>query len=300
MTSVFSTSGRDWALFQAFGTLPDPWIVLSRDHFGRLGLAIDTILVHPGLGIAVVDEVPGDGRAGVAALSALLQRERFADFFPGTLPMVALSLAADAAAPCAAEPRVRAAFAAAPPLAIRDPDWVEAILALLSPPTEGPPVPPAAGEEEGEDARRVAFRSAGESERPPVWRGRRPLALAAAAALVATLGALATWQLAFSESSAAGARKRDAPRLAPGASVELALPPPPSVALEGASMPPAWSAPPAAGTPHASVAAARRKQTASTQRKAPRQVLCADWFHPSRPGGVDYRGPPVPECERKR
>ncbi len=300
MTSVFSTSGRDSALFQAFGTLPDPWIVLFRDHFGRLGLAIDAILVHPELGIAVANEVPGDGRAGVTALSALLQRERFADFFPGTLPIVPLSLAADSAAPGAAEPRLRAAFAAAPPLALRDPDWVEAILALLSPPTEGAAMPPAAGEEEGEDARRVAFRSTGESARPTTWRGRPAPALIAAAALVATIGALATWQLAFSDQSAAGARHRDAPAHAPGASVELALPPALTAPLEGATMPPASSAPPAARTAHASGTAVPRKQTASTQRKAPRQVLCADWFHPSRPGGVDYRGPPVPECERKR
>lgn len=29
-------------------------------------------------------------------------------------------------------------------------------------------------------------------------------------------------------------------------------------------------------------------------------VQCADWMHQDRPGGTDYRGPPVPGCPSRR
>lgn len=33
-------------------------------------------------------------------------------------------------------------------------------------------------------------------------------------------------------------------------------------------------------------------------RRRPRHVKCADFFHQDRPGGSDYKGPPVPGCKR--
>jgi len=44
------------------------------------------------------------------------------------------------------------------------------------------------------------------------------------------------------------------------------------------------------------------KATHKPAREAERRaaVPCADWAHQDRPGGTDYRGPPVPGCPSRR
>src|SRR5215471_3383882 len=74
-------------------TLPDPWTLLRDRGIDASGELIDLVLVHPEIGVALINESPRDPTAGVAALRDLLQRQRFADFFPGGLPIVSLSVA---------------------------------------------------------------------------------------------------------------------------------------------------------------------------------------------------------------
>ncbi|MGH6996295.1 MAG: hypothetical protein ACREES_11395 [Stellaceae bacterium] len=38
------------------------------------------------------------------------------------------------------------------------------------------------------------------------------------------------------------------------------------------------------------------KRSLAADQHAARHVKCGDVLHPTRPGGVDYRGPPVPGC----
>lgn len=59
----------------------------------------------------------------------------------------------------------------------------------------------------------------------------------------------------------------------------------------------------AAADKHAARSAAKpakaKKATANTAKaKHPRTVQCADMLHQNRPGGTDYKGPPVPACNR--
>jgi hypothetical protein len=49
-----------------------------------------------------------------------------------------------------------------------------------------------------------------------------------------------------------------------------------------------------------SAAADRRIAKAKPRREAPRRIRCADVLHQARPGGTDYKGPPVPECPTPR
>src|SRR5579863_6020919 len=100
MAWVFSTEGHEDApasglLARVLGALPDEWIVLCHWRFAPGGSAIDAVLVHPALGVALIDEAPSDARPSVAALRERLARERFAEFFPGELPIVTLSFAVD-------------------------------------------------------------------------------------------------------------------------------------------------------------------------------------------------------------
>ena len=41
-------------------------------------------------------------------------------------------------------------------------------------------------------------------------------------------------------------------------------------------------------------------QAAAAKPAPEHRVPCADWIHQDRPGGTDYRGPPVPGCPSRR
>lgn len=42
----------------------------------------------------------------------------------------------------------------------------------------------------------------------------------------------------------------------------------------------------------------RATHASATRSARTRRVLCADALHQDRPGGTDYKGPPVPSCPR--
>jgi len=111
-----------------FSTLPDSWTLLRGRRIGDGAAPTEIVLIHPGIGIAVVDNA-GDPGAAAARLRDYLARQGFGAFFPGDLPVVALALAA-ADVPVAGE-RLAAAFEASPPLTIADPDWADGVVELL-------------------------------------------------------------------------------------------------------------------------------------------------------------------------
>jgi hypothetical protein len=121
---------RLMALISTLATLPDEWALLCARRIGDDGRhTVDAVLVHARIGIALIDLAPGDPGGAVGALDEYLANEGFADYFPGELPIVALSVALDdivAIGDCLA-----AAFDAGPRLSIDDPDWADAMIELL-------------------------------------------------------------------------------------------------------------------------------------------------------------------------
>src|SRR5260221_2840180 len=80
-------------------------------------------------GIALLDFAPARPSRGIAPLKAFLAESGFADRYRGELPVVAIALA-PGEIPLVAE-RIAATFAAAPPCAIADTSWCEALNWLL-------------------------------------------------------------------------------------------------------------------------------------------------------------------------
>jgi hypothetical protein len=113
--------------------LPDSWTLLRHRQVGGVGgaepVSVDLVLVHPEIGVALVDVGPRDPRPAVAALRDYLAAQRFGVFFPGDLPIVALSVPAAHGADVA--DRLAAAFHAAPLLSVADSDWADAVIELL-------------------------------------------------------------------------------------------------------------------------------------------------------------------------
>lgn len=131
-----ASSGEDAqaSLAVTLAALPDPWTLLRDRRIGDAEPAIDAVLVHPEIGVALVAMAPADPSSGVDALAAYLERERFGEFFAGELPIVALAVAPDEV-PAVGE-KLEEAFAAAPPLAIADKDWADAVIELLLTPDD--------------------------------------------------------------------------------------------------------------------------------------------------------------------
>lgn len=115
--------------------LPDDWTVLRERRVGGLhGAYADFVLVHPQIGVAVVDLVPGDPQPAVDALRRHLGRERFSEFYQGFLPVVGLSIA-DAEIASVGD-RLAEAFERLPELDIADGEWAEAVVELLLTPQD--------------------------------------------------------------------------------------------------------------------------------------------------------------------
>ncbi len=124
-----SDEGRA-ALIRTLAALPDDWTLLCARQLGDEPVhAVDAVLVHPEIGLALMDLAPGEPGPAVAALRQQLEHEGFAQYFPGDLPIVALSIP-DAALGEAGE-RLADAFDAAPRLSITDMDWADAVIELL-------------------------------------------------------------------------------------------------------------------------------------------------------------------------
>jgi len=259
------------------------------------------VLVHPQIGVALLDEAARDSAAGADALRNLLARERFGEYFTGELPIVSLGFAWYEAA--GLEQRVIAAFAAVPALSIADRDWADAVVEVLLQPGDlamvpiGPAATPAPIDPDaGGEAPRFSLAAMSGTERPrcdepetgvnehllalvlrKTWRAGGPrrgrtmeviLTAVVASALTAAIGSFAPSQK--TEAPVAAARP---------AEIETAAAPPVAV-------PPAQAASVPALSPH----------PRPPPRRIVRQARCADWLHQDRPGGSDYRGPPVAAC----
>jgi hypothetical protein len=120
------------ALAETLAALPEEWVLLRRRQIGDA--AVDAVLVHPNVGVALIHLGPEAPEAARAELAAWLERERFPQFFEGDLPIVAIGVEADEIA--AVGERLEAAFAAAAPLGIGDPDWADAVVELLLVPSD--------------------------------------------------------------------------------------------------------------------------------------------------------------------
>ncbi|HUK58661.1 MAG TPA: hypothetical protein VLV50_05465 [Stellaceae bacterium] len=119
---------RDRALFEAaLLELPSAWMILADLRAG--GAQSDYLVLHPKHGVALIDQAPAAGDP-VPALRALLEREAFARFFRGDLPIVHVAIAADSARDL--EQRLGEAFARERPLTIGDAEWPDAFAALVS------------------------------------------------------------------------------------------------------------------------------------------------------------------------
>ena len=112
-------------LVRTLATLPDEWTLL----LGRCLGEVCAILVHAEIGVAVIEDASRDASPAHATFCRFLERERFSDYFPGDLPVVALG--ATAGSPAAIGEQLAAAFDVAPRLSIRDSDWAYALIELI-------------------------------------------------------------------------------------------------------------------------------------------------------------------------
>src|SRR5690348_16650007 len=130
-----STDEAHVSLAGTLAALPDPWTLLRQRRIGGdQAEPVEVVLVHPEIGVALVDEAPRDPTLSARRLRDYLEGQRFGEFFPGELPIVALSVAADEFEMLG--DRLAAAFEAAPRLSIADADWADAVIELLMVPDD--------------------------------------------------------------------------------------------------------------------------------------------------------------------
>jgi hypothetical protein len=115
------------ALEAALLELDGAWTLLAGVRLG--GTAADYLLLHPQHGAALVDLAPGR-HGGARALRAFLEEQDFARFFAGTVPVVHLTL--ERGAECELRRRLGVAFAASEPATIANPEWAQALAALIA------------------------------------------------------------------------------------------------------------------------------------------------------------------------
>ena len=139
MAQVFPLTAGDSAvddagavLAETLAALPEEWTLLRARRIGDA--AADGVLVHPGIGVALIDLAPEAPEAARAALGGRLERERFNQFFPGELPIVAVGVTA--AELDSVGEKLQAAFEAVPSLGIADPDWADSVIELLLQPED--------------------------------------------------------------------------------------------------------------------------------------------------------------------
>jgi surface antigen len=306
--SLTSTASARDALEAALAGLDLSWSVLGGLAFGGPPdeVTVDFIALHPQRGVALIDAAPGGSRESVPRFGALLQSHRFSARFPGTMPIVHLSLTAAAAAEI--DVQLDTAFARAPALTIRDPRWVPALAELLTSepepvPAPAPPrsaataMPPRLGPALESEPVGAAFARAAEQAprprtRPSLRPGpRRTGALAAAIALLLGVAAGATtvqwtgkadllaWlnpppedggiSLVESDAATAAGTTQDA---AAGAAVATA-PPPPAVTRSPEPTHPTQTAarPPDPPTPARTEPSPRDAAAPASTKPAPRE-----------------------------
>jgi hypothetical protein len=261
-----ASEGDRPSLVETLAALPEPWTMLLDRRIGKEpGDPAAIVLVHPEIGIALVSEVPSDSErdpeAGIAALRAYLEEQRFAEFFPGDLPIVALAVGAEDL-PVVGE-HLAAAFEGVPRLSIADRDWADAVVELLllpddlemAPVAEESPIDALEAEVpdnwpiEDEPLERETERPlmledaalAGSGNEPPLplmadWpmvmrhepsRWRIRVAIAALSAIFLGGLGVAAWQFTGDDTSLSSLPPAATPPPSPSQRVELALPQPP-------------------------------------------------------------------------
>lgn len=124
-------------LAEKLAALPDDWTLLRDRRIGdgeADGAPVGFVLLHPVIGVALLDLVPAHRPAAAEALADLLAAERLTG-----IPIVTLSVAP--AEIGALGERLGAAFAAAPPCAAADPSWTGRALSLLLCAADAPMAP---------------------------------------------------------------------------------------------------------------------------------------------------------------
>lgn len=121
MNARQEAAGKRAVLEAAILALDSEWMVLANLAVATPEgeVRADYLLLHAGRGIALVDLAPGDGDR-TAGFRQMLERQRFAEFFPGELPIVHVVVEFEAEA---LADRLAQAFAARPCLTIADADW---------------------------------------------------------------------------------------------------------------------------------------------------------------------------------
>ena len=128
------------SLAATLAALPDPWTLLRHRRIGdEQAEPVEVVLVHPEIGIALVDEAPRDPGPNVHRLREYLDGQRFGEFFQGDLPIVAVSIAPDELETSGEQ--LAAAFETAPRLSVADADWADAVIELLMVPDDLAMVP---------------------------------------------------------------------------------------------------------------------------------------------------------------
>ncbi len=119
-------------LIRTLARLPEQWTLLRDRRIENE--AVDGVLIHPELGVALVNLAPRSAEGAVDALGHRLERERFAAYFPGALPLVSLAVPPEAISEVGEH--LAEAFEAAPRLDVADRDWVDALIEMLLQPED--------------------------------------------------------------------------------------------------------------------------------------------------------------------
>src|SRR5258708_40212190 len=79
------------SLAGTLAALPDPWTLLRHRRIGdEEAEPVEVVLVHPEIGVALVDQAPRDPPASARRLRGHLDPRRLGRFFPGALPSLTL------------------------------------------------------------------------------------------------------------------------------------------------------------------------------------------------------------------
>src|SRR5229473_645263 len=285
-----SPDGERVSLAGTLAALHDPWTLLRHRRIGaEEAEPVEVVLVHPEIGVALVDQAPRDPALSARRLREHLDQQRFGEFFPGDLPIVALSVADDEFE--AIGERLAAAFEAAPRLSVTDADWADAVIELLMVPDDlamapvGETVPAPMPEPELPPARRERFEESPRDlyQRSPALDGSEPplplmvdwpfaasyerkrrrgwvAALVIIPLLLAGAG-FAAWEYVGEDKTVA---TNDAP---PPSQIEIPLPPQ-SRGDRAAGQPAASSPPPVPAAPPSSPPAAEPPQPAPARMAA--------------------------------
>lgn len=250
-------------------SLPDDWTLLPRRRIGGAdGPEIGFVLLHPEIGIALVDLLPARPDDGIEPLRDLIAADHaIAD--DDVLPVVAVALKPNEIADVG--DRLAAAFDAAPVCDVADPAWPRRAIDLLLdaedaamsplPPRQDQAIPREPMDADAADVCEAPFAA----DEPPLLSApaRRHVTFAAICAIVvAVIGAGGAAAYLLTEQPA------DTP-VATAMSLPLPPPGPPAPPVAQPAPQTAQSAPPVAPAPAPQVAQTPAPQVASTPAPVP-------------------------------